>query len=743
MKRLLLACVAWVCAASWAVSAEAQAVQPGRASPEVVQPAPPHSGDGSPDEPQGSTPTDAVYTHWLVEHSMLHQAQALARHYSGSSIQWQHPYGVPQPRAASAKASVWFTAYPASTIGSTPDASVLATLADERLWSAFQAIGIQGIHTGPMKRSGGVSGIRYTPSVDGNFDRISFEIDPAFGTQDQYKGLVQVARAHGAIVIGDVIPGHTGKGADFRLAERNYADYPGLYHMVRIDPADWALLPPVPAGSDSVNLSPATVDALQARGYIVGMLSSRIFYQPGVKDSDWSATDVVRGVDGVDRRWVYLHYFKEGQPTLDWLDPSFAAQRLIVGDAAHELGVLGDGGIRLDANGLLGIERDPVTGQVWSEGHPLSNTSNQLVGDIVRKMGGFTFQELALAFDSVHDMSSGGADLSYDFMTRPAYEHALLTGDTEFLRLIFQLMRHYRIDPAGLIHALQNHDELTMGLAQFAGSHENDTYAFRGAKVSGKQLRDIVQQDMYSRLMGENAPYNLKFGDGVASTTATIATATLGIRDLARLTPADVERIKRLHLLLAFYNAFQPGVFALSGWDLVGALTLPAATVKDRLADGDTRWINRGAYDLIGSNSKAVRSSAGLPVAMALYGPVPQQLKRPNSFASQLARMLKVRSDLRLYAAELVEVPAVHAKGLLVLVNQLPQGGDLEVTAVNFGAAPVEEDVAIAASGPGAVASDAFDPNSPAVQMSGSGQLHLSLKGYEGRALRIKRPGLP
>ncbi|MBV8803531.1 MAG: hypothetical protein JO042_00765, partial [Sinobacteraceae bacterium] len=281
--------------------------------------------------------SDSKYLQWLDQRSMLHQAQVLAQRFSGNSLQWQHPYGLPQPRAVTARASVWFTAYPASTIAAAPGASVLSTLADERLWSAFQAIGVQGVHTGPMKRSGGITGETYTPSVDGNFDRISFDIDPDFGTEDEYKSMVQTARTHGAVVIGDVIPGHTGKGADFRLAERAYGDYPGLYHMVQIDPADWALLPPVPSGHDSVNLSPASVDALQRKGYIVGMLSSRIFYQPGVKDSDWSATDVVNGTDGVNRRWVYLHYFKEGQPTLNWLDPSFAAQRLIAGDALDEL----------------------------------------------------------------------------------------------------------------------------------------------------------------------------------------------------------------------------------------------------------------------------------------------------------------------------------------------------------------------------------------------------------------------
>ena len=55
-------------------------------------------------------------------------------------------------------------------------------------------------------------------------------------------------------MIDDIVPGHTGKGADFRLAEMAYGDYPGIYHMVSIAPDDWHLLPEVPDGRDSVNL---------------------------------------------------------------------------------------------------------------------------------------------------------------------------------------------------------------------------------------------------------------------------------------------------------------------------------------------------------------------------------------------------------------------------------------------------------------------------------------------------------
>jgi len=49
------------------------------------------------------------------------------------------------------------------------------------------------MHTGPMKRAGGLRGREYTPTVDGNFDRISSEIDPAFGTEAQFKAMVRRA----------------------------------------------------------------------------------------------------------------------------------------------------------------------------------------------------------------------------------------------------------------------------------------------------------------------------------------------------------------------------------------------------------------------------------------------------------------------------------------------------------------------------------------------------------------------
>ena len=75
---------------------------------------------------------------------------------------WQNPFANPDPRAAIEKASVWFTAYPISMI-TKPGTSFLGTLGDEDLWAAFEAIGIDGVHTGPVKKAGGLVGWDPTP----------------------------------------------------------------------------------------------------------------------------------------------------------------------------------------------------------------------------------------------------------------------------------------------------------------------------------------------------------------------------------------------------------------------------------------------------------------------------------------------------------------------------------------------------------------------------------------------------
>lgn len=641
------------------------------------------------DDPMAPDASNPAYVHWLVRQSMLSDANRLSRKLSGRSTMWQNPYARPDARRAISLASVWLGAYPASYLAEKGQ-SFLGALGEESLWEAFQKIGIDAVHTGPVKRAGGISGWELTPSVDGHFDRISTHIDPAFGTEDEFRRVCDVASSRDGSIIDDIVPGHTGKGADFRLAEMAYEDYPGIYHMVEIPQEDWGLLPEVLPGRDSANLNAETERILGEKGYIIGALQRVMFYLEGIKETNWSATDEVLGVDGVVRRWVYLHYFKEGQPSINWLDPTFAGMRLIAGDAIHSLSDLGTSALRLDANGFLGIEKSEEGKPAWSEGHPLSIAGNHLIAGMARKVGGFTFQELNLTIENIRDMGRSGADLSYDFVSRPGAQHALATGDTGFLRLCIQEAQRLGVEPVALVHGLQNHDELTYELRHWETVHAGNEYTFRGRTYRGEEIARTIRAEMVSTMV-ENNDYNHIFTtNGISCSSTSMIAAIQGHHSLATVTGDSVEKVRKAHLLLAMFAAWQPGAMVLSGWDLVGALPLSLDEVGELAADGDTRWIGRGAYDIMGNSNGASESEGGMKTAPTLYGPVPEQLKDPNSFASRLAEILRIRHDNYVHYATLVEIPEVAHRGMLVLVHRLDGGwiseedSDIQLTILNF-----------------------------------------------------------
>ncbi|MEN2736565.1 maltose alpha-D-glucosyltransferase [Microbacterium sp. X-17] len=695
-------------------------------------------------DPRAANGLNPAYVQWLVRQSMLKDADVLSRQLSGSPSMWRNPYARPDARRAVSTSDVWFTAYPISLI-TRRDQSFLAALADPELWTVFERIGINGVHTGPVKRAGGIRGWQETPSVDGHFDRIGTQIDPIFGDEETFQRMTDVAEEHGGVVIDDIVPGHTGKGADFRLAEMAYKDYPGIYHMVEIPPEEWHLLPEVPEHRDSVNLDPATEASLAERGYIIGELQRVIFYAPGVKETNWSVTAPVVGVDGVTRRWVYLHYFKEGQPSVNWLDPTFSGMRLVIGDALHSLGDLGTSALRLDANGFLGVEKSAEGLPAWSEGHPLSHAANHVIAGMVRKVGGFTFQELNLTVEDIRDTGAVGADLSYDFINRPAYHHALATGDTEFLRLTLRTSLELGVEPASLVHGLQNHDELTYELVHWATLHKNDLYPFRYQELPGGELAELIRSELVEKLTGAAADYNLVFTtNGIACTTASLIAATQGHTTLDSITEADVPAIRDAHLLLAAFNAWQPGVFALSGWDLLGALTVPRDQVADLIADGDTRWIERGAHDLLGIAPEEERSASGMPRSRSLYGTLPEQLARPDSFASGLRDLLRIRSRYGIATARQVDVPDVAHPGMLVLVHELESLDEqglpiVQLTVLNMSAEAVDGTVRSDALPLGATVIDAGD-DSEVTTVDNLSSFPLSIGPYGVRFLVLRRP---
>jgi trehalose synthase len=205
-----------------------------------------------------------------------------------------------------------------------------------------------------------------------------------------------------------------------------------------------------------------------------------------------------------------------------------------------------------------------------------------------------------------------------------------------------------------------------------------------------------VRHELTEKLTGGEIDYNLVFTtNGIACTSATVVAAALGVQRLDDIDDELAARIRKGHLLLAKYNAWQPGAFALSAWDVLGALTVPQQAVDELIAGGDTRWIERGAVDIMNSNPEAEASDAGLPRARTLYDSIPDQLDDDASFLSELARVIHVREQHRLPQASQVDVPEVSHPGLLVLVHRLDEGNpnqldaQMQVTVLNFSNEPV------------------------------------------------------
>src|SRR5262249_56612764 len=136
----------------------------------------------------------------------------------------RHGCGAREPEGAVGRASVWLLDSAGSVVPR-PGRSVIATWGDLELWDLLRQVGIDLLHTGPVNRAGGIAGYEYTPSTDGWFDPIALETDPQLGTDAEFRRLVAVAAKRAGLVAGDLVPLHTGTGADFRLAQMAYKDY--------------------------------------------------------------------------------------------------------------------------------------------------------------------------------------------------------------------------------------------------------------------------------------------------------------------------------------------------------------------------------------------------------------------------------------------------------------------------------------------------------------------------------------
>lgn len=531
--------------------------------------------------------------------AMLFQAEEAARRFAPAISRAAPPSNKPQTDPLLQLASNWFS-IDLTTI-KTEGRSVLATLANEQLWDALAQMGIQAVELKNLKLESGTL--------------VSLNFNPKWGTDEEYAALAEAAMRRKIHLIGALIGASTTKGADFALALKNYRDYPGLYSLIEIEAKDWPLLPNVAPKAFSANVPWLTLQTLHKMGYVP---KEFITY---VKTSDWNATEPITGLDGKARRWIYLRDGK-GDPKLDWLRPSYASERLAVGNGLLNLYRLGQR--------IMGLESS------------LPNSARKELSLAVRKMGAFSTAHLKGGISSFAEKS---ADLNYDHLTPIAAFHALVAEDAEALRLLYRLMLDQGIQPKTLIHPLHPFRDSSCDWAEFLASPRKK-YQYFEQEMTGEALRNrLLQEDVY-QMTGQSTGKQLPLSTWAAACDGAFAFEELNKRR---------SIVMELHLLIAKFFAWQPGAFSLSAEDLLGT-TSPEEPI-----------------DLIGPNSKS------------LYSSLTTQSQTSSSFASNIRAILLPRREFSLERAELIDVPCSPHKGLLILRYRLPESGFTALLAVNFG----------------------------------------------------------
>jgi len=257
----------------------------------------------------------------------------------------------------------------------------------------------------------------------------------------------------------------------------------------------------------------------------------------------------------------------------------------------------------------------------------LPPNTEQTLSLTIRKLGRFS---ASLAQGGVESLD-GCTDVTYDHLLPMASLHALLSEDVEALRILYNLLLSQKISPQRLVHALEPFGRLPNDWAEFLESPEKK-HMYHQEELTASELRSRLLREDTFRIKG------LKEGNPSWNSVAE-SPPVIDICDLEKKRTVVVST----HITLAKFFAWQPGVFSLSLQDLLGAAP------------------SQKKIDPLDAN------------ADCLYSCAPSQLQNPCSFASQLRHILRVRKELRLEKADLIEIVESEHKGVLILRYLLPQ----------------------------------------------------------------------
>ncbi len=619
---------------------------------------------------------DPGYIHYLEKQSLLGASYEAARIVSGSGLAWQRPASPPSPEGVLHEADSWLYVHPLSLV-TTRDLPVFGQLGSPDLGRLLERSALKGLYIAPTSGSGRLWAYDRNAGPEGE-DSVQFGFSEAVGGEKEYNRLLQASLDAHRLLGMDILPAATGQGPDFFLAARNVRSYPGLYCMVEVPQAAWRLLPDVPNQWSGAALEQNRVLELAELGLLPPAMASDspAFLLHGEKAGGWAATGAIIGIDGLPRRWAYRFHGDPTRPVLHWEDPSQAARQVLSAGIIHNVGLRGSAlaGIRLE--GLYGLEAAAPT-RVGAQGAPGIEAAVSL-GREIRRYGGWSWLRDPLPLSVLEPLLREGPDFLTDSITSPAAEHALLTGDTALLRFMMDAALSRGVDSRRLAHAMPAYDGIPYHLpflADLATRASTPEMARQAAALREKTLRELREILEASCRVGPKGVDPLPLSGGTLYTTsAGLAALALGAGNAEAVTREMLPMIRRGHLLLAFFKAMQPGLFLVSGQDLVGTLPLSWWDMADSSRDWDVSLACRGAYSLVKSGAALPATARGIPRAKTVYPAPDAQMQDRDSFLVSLSRMLALRSRLAVARGALYGRFSVSHGGSLAFAVLLPPG---------------------------------------------------------------------
>ncbi len=582
----------------------------------------------------------------LERRSMLRAATGTTRIVSGSALAWRRPLDpVPSPRLLHGSA-VWLFVRPQTLI--TRARSAAAELALPEHLALFAELGIAGLFVAPWETSG--RSLRPERAAwEPDTDIVGLEPDPGAGTEQELRDLAAGAARWGMLFGSAAPPFLTGTGPDFSLALRAAGDWPGLYVLVELPDSD--ALPAGPGRLDS-----GQVETLRARG----LLPAEPDFEP---PAGWAVTGPEPGTDGRTRRWAYLFHESLFRPILNPEDPSGAARRLLSAGIIRQTGLR-----RLFAVGLhLGPLRYLHTGRTRDAAAPPEPglSTVQTLAREIRRYGGAAIlsEQVPPAWGPA--LMRTDCDLLTDWVTRPAAEYALLSGDAGPLRRALDRSLRDGTDHRRLLRPASSARPLEDRLLSGAGPDAPLRSFVELAGPAWSRALPRQGRDMQAAL------------PALAAIRAGHAPETVS--------PADARTIRPLHEAVILFRAGLPGVLALSGQDLAGMVRFPEPPGEP---------LPCGPWPVLPAWSPAADAPAstagGLARGLAVYPPPTGRRAERNELCAGIARLTELRRRTGVASGTLSARPdTVHPGSAAVLVR-LPDG-NLLLTAVNFSDKVVRE----------------------------------------------------